>query len=433
MSIGRLALGLVEAVDVVALVALIVIGAGFLTLPVLYWRQRRQAAEPSAGPTLADADLPEVVVQLPIFNEPSVVAGLLDAVAALDWPSDRLHIQLLDDSDDETVQIAEAKLAELRQRGLRVDHVRREHRAGFKAEALAAGLAQSSAPFAAILDADFRPPPHWLRAVMPRLIADPRAGFIQSRCEFVNAGDNWLTLGQGMLLDVHFVMEQCVRARAGLPIQCNGTGAVWRRAAIEAAGGWSADSLSEDLSLALRAALAGWRGLYSSEPAIPGLVPHRVRHWRVQQQRWSMGFAQNARALVARIWAADWPLASRLSAEFLLLYQAVFPVIATCIVAGVIDILCGCPDIAIVGPLWALVAAMVVAVTVGMTLPPFLELGRGGIGRLLAALLAPPSLVVIMAFANARAILTGFLGGGDIFHRTPKGALAEPDKELTPW
>ena len=227
----QIALQILEWVDAIALIGLMLIAVGFLTLPMLYLRQRRVwANRAQAGAAVAMANPPRVLVQLPVYNEPEVVAGLLECMAALDWPRDRLHVQLLDDSTDETVEIARAKIAELRARGLDIEHVRREHRAGFKAAALAEGLARCDAPVLAILDADFRPPAHWLKVVVPKLMADPKAAFVQSRCELANRDQNWLTRAQSLLFDSHYVLEQGVRAEAGFPIQFNGTGAVWRRA-----------------------------------------------------------------------------------------------------------------------------------------------------------------------------------------------------------
>jgi cellulose synthase/poly-beta-1,6-N-acetylglucosamine synthase-like glycosyltransferase len=421
MTLFQIAIGVVESVNAAAIVGLNLVAVGFLSLVGLYLAQRRRPDPAGIVPSGVDRDqLPAVVVQLPVFNEPHVIDGLLESVAALDWPADRLHIQLLDDSSDETTRTAQAKIAQLGYRGLRIEHVRREHRDGFKAGALAAGLVLSDAPFVAILDADFRPPANWLMTVVPRLAADPVAGFIQSRCEFDNAGDNWLTRAQGLLFDAHFVMEQGVRARAGLLFQFNGTGAVWRRSTIEAIGGWSSDSLSEDLNLVIRAALAGWRGLYAAEPPVPGLVPHQVGHWRVQQQRWSMGFAQNARTLFTSLWRADWSLARRLSALFLLLYQAAFPMIVVAVVASAIDLAFRVPDLWLAGPLWALTAVMALALAIGMTLPPYLELRRGPLLRYAVSLVMVPLLVVFLAFSNARTIVAGVSGGGDIFRRTPK-------------
>jgi cellulose synthase/poly-beta-1,6-N-acetylglucosamine synthase-like glycosyltransferase len=412
-------LKLVELVSVVGVVALMLVAAGFLALPIVCHFRRPFVNAPPIRFGDDDA-LPEVLVQLPVFNEPHVVEGLLESAAALDWPRDKLRIQLLDDSTDETAEIAAAKIAQLRKGDLLIEQVRREQRVGYKAGALAAGLTRSSAPFVAILDADFRPPSHWLRAVIPQLDAHPDAGFIQSRCEFANAGDNLLTRVQGMMLDSHFLMEQAMRARAGLLFQCNGTGAVWRRQAIDAAGGWSGHSLSEDLDLAIRAALAGWRGLFSDDPVIQGLVPHQVSHWRLQQKRWSMGFAQNARTLAARIWAADWTLAKRLAGEFLLFYQVALPIIVVTILDSLVALVCRAPDLRLIEPLWLVTFGAAAVLAVGMTAPPYAKLRRGGLLQYLATLATVPAVVVFLAFSTVRVIFKGFLGRRDIFHRTPK-------------
>lgn len=413
-----------DAVVIAALIGMTIVGIGLLGPAFLYLVDvlvdKRKAEDPLAAP-IDDSLLPEVLVQLPVYNEPHVVVGLLDAIRGLNWPKDRLHIQLLDDSSDaDTVAIADVKIGELKKSGFRVDHVLRDHREGFKAEALAAGLAASRAPFIAVLDADFRPPSNWLRTVVPQLMASPQAGFIQSRCEFINAGTNWLTRAQGLLLDAHFMMEQAVRARWDMLVQFNGTAAVWRRAAINAAGGWSGEFLSEDLDLTVRAALAGWRGIFSQDPVVPGLVPSQIAHWRVQQQRWAMGFAQVARELVSVVWMSDWSLAAKVSAAFLILYQAVFPIAAAGAVAFATDCVIRGRDFIFILPYLFFILALGMVVAVALTLPPYLMLRRGGLMRFLSILLTLPFLVLYLAFSNAKPMLTAFLGRNDIFHRTPK-------------
>jgi cellulose synthase/poly-beta-1,6-N-acetylglucosamine synthase-like glycosyltransferase len=424
----------VNLVVILALCGMVAIAAGFLALPTLYLIETlgwvRKPQDPPVTP-IEEAALPEVLVQLPVYNEPHVVVGLLDAVVALDWPKNRLHVQLLDDSSDpETVAMADSKIEELQHRGFRVDHVLRDHREGFKAEALAAGLVASTAPFVAVLDADFRPPANWLRAVVPRLMAAPRAAFIQSRCEFINAGSNWLTRAQGLLLDTHFVMEQAVRARWGMLIQFNGTAAVWRRDAIDAAGGWSGHFLSEDLDLTIRAALAGWRGIFAMEPVVPGLVPSQIAHWRVQQQRWAMGFAQVARKLMTVIWTSGWSWAAKISVAFLILYQAAFPISAVGTVALVIDVAIRGPNLAFVLPFFGFVVLLCLIVAVVLTLPPYLVLRRGGIARYLGTLATLPPLIFYLAFSNAEPMLAAFLGRNDLFHRTPKEGASSHDSSV---
>jgi len=420
----------VEAVMFVSLLGMILVGAGFLTLPVKYAFQHLMGMQDPTLAKLPTDATPHVLVQLPVFNEPNVVAGLLDSVAALDWPRDKLHIQLLDDSSDHTVEIAREKIAELAARGLGIDHVCRDHRSGFKAEALATGLARSTAPFVAILDADFRPPADWLRAVLPRLMADPHAGFVQSRCEFANAGANWLTRVQGLLFDAHFVMEQAVRARAGLHFQFNGTAAVWRRQAIEEAGGWSGESLCEDLELTIRAGLAGWHGVFAMNPVVPGLVPEQIEHWRVQQRRWAMGFAQIARKLWAVIWTSHWSLAQRLSAAFLLLYQAFMPLTVLAMVTVLLDMMLrgGQPAFPAL-LLLNVIGWMILGVSLSMTLPPYLELKRGSLARYFATAIMLPPLILYLAFCNVEPILAGIFGRNDDFDRTPKDEPATLSEE----
>jgi len=424
MTAYHLAISIVDVIVAVALLGVIAVGMGFLILPVLYvieWAQGKLVSDSLRLPRLPDEELPEVLIQLPVYNEPpGVVDGLLQSVTGLDWPMDKLHVQLLDDSTEAARDLAGLVIASLREQGFRAEHLTREHRQGYKAGALAKGLASSHARFVAILDADFRPPADWLRTVIPCLAAHPTAGFVQSRCEFSNAETNWLTRAQSLLFDSHFVMEQGVRARAGLLFQFNGTGGVWRRRAIEEAGGWTADSLCEDLDLTIRAALAGWKGLLSMHPAVVGLVPDRIRHWRVQQRRWASGFAQIARKLSVPIWRSPWSLLEKLLAAFLILYQAALPVIALAAVALLTDVALRRGGLPPVRPLLATVLILVFPVAIGMTLPPYLELKRGGIGRYCLAVCSLPPLILYLSLANARPIVAAFFGRKEMFKRTPK-------------
>ena len=416
---------LVRAVDMVAVGALlgvILVGIGFLLLPLLYlieWAGGKLKTAPAA--TAPGKELPGVLIQLPLYNEPfRVVGGLLHSVAALDWPRDRLRIQILDDSAPENRVFTERAVALLCEEGFRADHLVRNDRHGYKAGALAAGLAASDEPYVAILDADFRPTPDWLKSSVPVLATHPSAGFVQSRCEFSNAETNWLTRAQSLLFDSHFLMEQGVRARAGMLFQFNGTGGIWRRRAIEDAGGWSADSLCEDLDLTIRAALAGWKGLFLLNPPVAGLVPDRVRHWRVQQRRWATGFAQIARKLSLRLWRSGWSLNRKVQAGFLILYQGALPVIALAAAALLIDVVLRGGRMPPVGPIFATIFVLFFPVVVGMTLPPYLELKRGGLARYVLTVCSLPPLILYLSVANARPIVAAFLGRREVFKRTPK-------------
>jgi cellulose synthase/poly-beta-1,6-N-acetylglucosamine synthase-like glycosyltransferase len=423
--------GLFNALCDIGLIAatsgLVFVGAGFVILigiNIFDYATGRLPGKPLAKARLRDDDLPHVLVQIPVFNEPAVVADCLRSAAALDWPRGKLHIQLLDDSTDETPALAAPVVFELSRRGFDIMHLRRVARRGYKAGALAAGLAQSRAPFVAILDADFRPPANWLSEVVPALIADPDASFVQSRCEFANYRTNWLTRAQGLMFDAHFVMEQAARFRAGWLFQFNGTGAVWRREAIEAAGGWSGDSLCEDLDLTVRAEIAGWHGLFAMNPPVPGLVPDQVGHWRVQQRRWSNGFVQVARKLLGELWTADWRISRKISASFLILIQLFYPCVALGSLSLALIAIARSGDMAFYQPLMAIAAAVILFIGVGLTLMPYLILRRGPLWRYFATLASLVPLLIYVSLSNAPSILRTVLGGDESWRRTPKARHA---------
>ena len=329
---------LVDAVVAFCGLTLIAIGLGFFLIIGRFLLDELRGLRDPAPIALPDDELPHVLLQIPVFNEPLVTEQALRCAAQLDWPKDRLRIQLLDDSTDDTPLRAAAVAAELRAQGVDVEHVRRPNREGFKAGACAYGLTLSDAPFVAMLDADFRPPPNWLKAAVPLLVKDPTAGFAQSRCEFVNYEKNWLTRAQGLIQDGHFLVEQRTRARAGWLFQFNGTGGIWRRATIDCAGGWSDYSLAEDLDLTVRAALDGWHGVFVSEPAIPGQVPEGIRDFRRQQRRWSNGFVQVAQRTLAPLWSAPWTLTQRIAAVTLISHQIFFPAAAIGVIAFLVGV-----------------------------------------------------------------------------------------------
>ena len=426
--IRTLLLGIFELATLLSLMGLIGVASGFLALIAIkiydvfgppHWRN----ALPRAF--LPEANLPHVLVQIPVFNEHEVAMEAMRSVAELDWPLDRLHIQILDDSTDESVaMIAEAAL-QLQSQGYLVEHRWRRDRAGFKAGALAEGLAATNVPLVAMLDVDFRPPPHWLRDVVPILLADPDAAFVQSRCEFANYQTNWLTRVQGMMLDAHFVIEQAARFRGGWLFQFNGTGGIWRRDAIADAGGWSSDSIVEDLDLTVRVGLAGWHGLFAMEPGIPGLVPDRISHWRVQQRRWSTGFVEVARKLVPTIWEAPWSFSYKLSAMFLIFVQVFYPCAALGMVSLIVCIIIRHGNYNPYWPYMLLIGALVVIIVSGMTLVPFFVLKRGSIWRYLQTVVMVAPAMMFLSLSNAPSILTTALGRSEDFKRTPKSAKAK--------
>lgn len=267
----------------------------------LAWKLRRAVP---MRPPLPDR-LPRVTVQLPVFNEEAVVARLLEAVGEIDWPRELLQIQLLDDSTDDTPAIATPVIERLRARGLEVAHLRRTIRSGYKAGALQEALPAVTGEFILILDADFVPAPDVLRKLIP-WFNDPRIAMVQGRWGRLTPPRTLIERAGGHWIDRHFAIEQVARSRSGQFFHFNGSGGVWRRSVIADAGGWSADTLAEDLDLSLRAWLRNWRFAFDYDAVIPAEVPSNVAALRIQQSRWSRGAFQMARKALASLGSASW-------------------------------------------------------------------------------------------------------------------------------
>lgn len=295
----------------VILITLSFYGLHRFRLIYLYKKYRRnQPVEPPPP-----AEWPQVTIQLPLYNEKYVVERLLDAVVRLDYPRERLEIQVLDDSTDETVAVARAAVARYAAQGVRIRHFHRSHRSGYKAGALAQGLAQARGEFIALFDADFIPAPDFLRRTLPHF-SDPRVGMVQARWTYVNRNYSLLTRVQAILLDAHFVLEHGGRCRAGLFFNFNGTAGVWRRTAIEDAGGWEHDTLTEDTDLSYRAQLRGWQFLFLPEVEAPSELPVDINAFKAQQARWAKGLMQTAKKILPRIWRAPLPWRVKLEAFY---------------------------------------------------------------------------------------------------------------------
>jgi cellulose synthase/poly-beta-1,6-N-acetylglucosamine synthase-like glycosyltransferase len=259
--------------------------------------------------------LPVVTVQLPIFNEMYVAERLIDAVCKLDYPSDRLEIQVLDDSTDETTQIAELAVRRQAQRGIDIKYFHRTDRRGFKAGALAAGLREARGELVAIFDADFIPRAEFLRRTVNYFV-DPAIGMVQARWGHVNQDYSLLTKIQSIMLDGHFVLEHGARNRSGCFFNFNGTAGIWRRDAVIDAGGWQHDTLTEDLDLSYRAQLRGWKFLFVSDLVVPAEVPVEMNSFKSQQHRWAKGSIQTCRKLLPLILASEQPLQVKAEAFF---------------------------------------------------------------------------------------------------------------------
>ena len=408
---------LIDLVALLGLAAQLAIAGYFIYL--LYWMAELPPAADRGAPPLP-AELPAMLVQIPVYNEPAVVERALMAAAALDWPRDRLKIQLLDDSTDLTSDIARHAVARLRSDGVDVDLVRRPERTGFKAGALAAGMALHDAPYVVVFDADFVAPADWLKRSMAAMVAEPRAAFVQTRIEWGNGERNWLTRAQRLMQDAHFAVEQDIRARRGVPFQFNGTGGIWRRQAMEEVGGWSHDTLSEDLDLVLRVYLKGWTGVFLMEPHVVGELPQNLDDFRAQQSRWSKGFVQVARKLLAPLWNSTLSGEAKCMTTVALGQQLVFPML----VAGVVALAASTLGHGYLPGLfrfllWLWFVAML-TVLFGTTWGAYRRLARGGLWRYLATAASVPAVIAYLACANAGAIVGAGFGRKTEFTRTPK-------------
>jgi cellulose synthase/poly-beta-1,6-N-acetylglucosamine synthase-like glycosyltransferase len=278
---------------------------------------------------------PVVTVQLPVFNEVYVVGRLIDAACAMIYPKDKLEIQVLDDSTDETVDVV-AQYAERYQKlGYDIKHVRRTNRSGFKAGALKEGLVSARGEYVAIFDADFVPRQDFLLKTLPHFEIDPRIGMVQTRWEHINSDYSILTRTQAMALDGHFVIEQAVRNKVGFFINFNGTAGVWKKECILDAGNWQADTLTEDLDLSYRAQLRGWKFKYLNNVTSPAELPSEINALKSQQFRWTKGAIETARKMLPNVWRSALPLKIKIHATFHLTNNLVFPFI---VLAGILNV-----------------------------------------------------------------------------------------------
>jgi cellulose synthase/poly-beta-1,6-N-acetylglucosamine synthase-like glycosyltransferase len=432
--IGHLADGLL----IVILLLTLVLGVRAPGTALLFRRYRAVglAAERQnlTRPLPADSALPAVLVQIPTYNEGELVRRILGAVAAFDWPRDRLQIQLLDDSSGPSAEIASDAAAGFRRGGHDVVLLQRTDRAGFKAGALKEGLACSTQPFVAIFDADYIPEPDFLRLCLRPLIADPSLAFVQARCDFLNPDENRLTRAQQSALGAHFGVEQPARSWAGQFLPFNGTCGVWRRAAIEDAGGWQGDTLTEDIDLSYRAFLAGWRAMYLATVSVPGELPSDMTSWGMQQRRWNKGYAQTARKILPRVMASRLPWQRKLDAVLLLGGCVLGPLMLLQAGLWVIDWLIGTFSFRIVGTLAVLGLLQGVGGILALTLltPAPLADQRGPGRRRLGTACMIGLLAMWMQFRAAllttRDVIEGLFGRSSAFVRTPKrsGAVRQP-------
>jgi len=285
-----------------------------LSLAIHYIKFKRNLKKEETVFTIPESEYPHVTVQLPVYNELYVVERLIDAIAAFDYPADKLEIQLLDDSTDESFEIARKKVDFYFQKGIDIKQIRRPERKGFKAGALEYGLREAKGEYVAIFDADFVPFPDFLKKIIPHFLLDDKIGVVQAKWEHLNKDYSILTKMQAFALDMHFTIEQQGRNAAGYFINFNGTAGVWRKTTIADAGGWKADTLTEDLDLSYRAQLRGWKFKYVENVVAPAELPTDMNALKSQQFRWNKGGAETAKKIGLRVINAELPLRIKLHA-----------------------------------------------------------------------------------------------------------------------
>jgi len=395
---------------------------GFHRMMMVYLYYRNRANRPAAGTPLDP--LPVVTVQLPVFNECYVVERLITAVAALDYPRALLEIQVLDDSTDETAGIARRAVDRERARGVDIHYIHRAHRAGYKAGALQNGMERARGEFLFIFDADFVPPPGFIRETLDSF-SDPGVGMVQARWDHLNRNFSLLTRLQSILLDGHFVVEHTARNRSDRFFNFNGTAGAWRRTTIEEAGGWRSDTLTEDIDLSYRAQLAHWKFVYLKDVVSPAEVPVDINGFKTQQHRWAKGAIQTGKKLLPRIFRSAFPLRVKIESFFHLTNNFSYPlVIALSILvfpAMVIRHRLGWTRLILLDfPLFFISTFSVVLFYVVSQK----EIDPGWI-RKLRYMPMVMSLGIGLAVNNAHAVIEALIGKGGEFRRTPKYSVGE--------
>ena len=410
--------GLSLALQGVLAGVLCIIAALSIQLVVLSWFRLFGEKPRVRVPLLPDEALPRVLVQLPVCDEGPLAVRVAAAAARLDWPADKLEIQVLDDGRVGDPGELVRNVMSVVPQGVNLNVLRRNDRSGFKAGNLAFGLHHSDAPYVAIFDADFVPPSDFLRRTVPALVADQGLAFVQARWGHANRTKNWLTRAQGMLLDAHFAVEQEGRFRAGLPMSFNGTAGVWARKAIDNGGGWTGDTLTEDLDLSMRCVLNGWRSAMISEIEVPGELPETAAAWRAQQARWNKGHAQTAVKLMPRIWSSDLPLWKKFAMTLQMGQFAFFALAFASAAISLTLMYMGVVYLLSVSLLGLSVSALGLVASTG-----YLYLGQVVLGRermpciarsIILAVVFPSGLIL----ANTRATLEAFFSSEMTFHRT---------------
>ncbi|MGD1213164.1 MAG: glycosyltransferase [Candidatus Acidiferrales bacterium] len=408
---------------------LCIIGSWYCWILVLFLKHRREGLA-KEGRLLSQAlppddELPDVLVQIPVFNEGDLVCRLAAAIAEFDWPTDRLHVQILDDSHDGSLTFSKTALTTLRQQNIDATVLHRPNRNGFKAGALAAGLEISDHEFVAVFDADYVPPKDFLKSCIRPLLADSTIAFVQSRADFLNAKESLVTRIQQRLLDAHYAIEQAARSWSGHIMPFNGTCGVWRRVAIDEAGGWQGDTLTEDLDLSYRAQLLGWRSSFLTTVVVFGELPANLRTWLQQQFRWRKGVAEVARKVLPRVASSHLGFSRKLMSCLHLGSALLGPMTGLILVSGVIDLTFG-RGLTIGTALLAIIFALELMAAESIVLLSQRLVRSANVFAEFVKMQLILFALGYVHFVNSRANLEAWLGYETEFVRTPK-----PQKK--PW
>ncbi len=323
-----------------ALAALLTYGMNCWFLMLMYRlnyskaAQKHQRIKDAFYQYIPPKDWPHVTIQLPIYNERYVVKRLIESVCHIDYPKNLLEVQVLDDSTDDTVDIASAIVARMQAAGIDIVHIHRANRRGFKAGALREGLNTAKGSLVAVFDADFIPGPDFLKESIP-YFQDPQIGMLQTRWGHINSDYSLLTRAQSIGIDGHFGVEQASRAWGGLFMNFNGTGGIWRKKTIEEAGGWQADTLTEDLDLSYRAQLKGWRLMFASQVVCPAEIPVTINAFKSQQHRWAKGSIQTARKNLGKLLKSDVSWLVKIQAFLHLTHYMVHPMMLLVVLTSI--------------------------------------------------------------------------------------------------
>ena len=407
---------------VYSLCLLVILAYSFVQLNLLihYVKAQKLEKEEPATPST----WPTVTVQLPVFNELYVVERLLEAAVQLDYPADKLEIQVLDDSTDESRELTCQKVQELQAEGFAIKYIHRTHRQGYKAGALKAGMAVARGEFLAIFDADFIPNPDFLRRTIPHF-SDPGIGVVQTRWGHLNRDYSWLTRVQAFALDAHFTVEQVGRNSGNHFINFNGTAGVWRKQCIEDAGNWQSDTITEDLDLSYRSQIRGWKFKYLEEVETPGELPVLISAARSQQFRWNKGGAENFQKMKKLLFSRKTaPLKTRIHAFFHLLNSSMFinVLLVSVLSIPMLYIKFFSPEYSLFFALSSIVLVSTL-IFMGMYWVAYRRIHGGGFRTFMAYLrefVIFYSVILGFSLQNTVAVLEGHMGKKSGFIRTPK-------------